>query len=168
MRILSIRIRNWCMYWAFASETYACTEHTHQVLTHALYKGSFKHAEHTHKELMPACTEHTHKELMRMLRETLLCKNHENPSDLKSHTWAPLIWENEVQKPHFFLSSEQASHTTTVVAKAFTCLTFAAIITVLSYSSKVEWSQIQGLHKYSVFLYFLLIFYIQYIVHAYQ
>jgi hypothetical protein len=73
MRALSIRIRNLCVHWAYASGTYTCTEHTHQELMLVLSirisvtrmlsisvkiqeieKVPSKHAELTRKELMRA------------------------------------------------------------------------------------------------------------------
>ncbi len=36
MRTLSIRVRNWCLLWAYGSGTDACTEHTGQELMRAL------------------------------------------------------------------------------------------------------------------------------------
>jgi hypothetical protein len=49
---LSVRIRNWCMRWAYKSGTGACTEHTDQVLMRAQGAVPSKHAEHTQQELM--------------------------------------------------------------------------------------------------------------------
>jgi hypothetical protein len=51
-RTLSVRVRNWCMHWAYASGTGACTEHTHQVLIHAQSAVPLKHAQHKQQELM--------------------------------------------------------------------------------------------------------------------
>ncbi len=60
MRNLSIRVRNWCACWAYASGTDAHAEHTLQFLTRMLsirvktqiLKGPSYHAEHTRQGLM--------------------------------------------------------------------------------------------------------------------
>ncbi len=71
---LRTRARNWCMHWAYASGTDACTEHAHQelMLTWANESGTGACTEHTHQEQMRAQStapskyaEHTHQELMR-------------------------------------------------------------------------------------------------------
>jgi hypothetical protein len=73
---LSICIRNSCVQWAYASGTYACTEHTHQKLSmlriRNLCVNWAYHASGTY-----ACTEHTHQELMRALSTHVryLCVN---------------------------------------------------------------------------------------------
>ncbi len=84
MHTLSIRVRNWCLLWAFGSGTDACAEQTSQELIRALSahmkfeKVPAKHAKHTCQELMSTYTwanvigtdayaEHTPKELMRAL-----------------------------------------------------------------------------------------------------
>ncbi len=58
-----MRVSNWCVHWVCVSRTDVCAEHTHQ-------------------------------ELMRSLSIRIsflcVCNNYENPSDRKSHTWAPL------------------------------------------------------------------------------
>ncbi len=75
MRNLSIRLRNWCACWAYASGTDAYAEHTHQFLTRMLsisvkipnlkraFKPCWAYASGT-----DACTEHARKGLVRMLR----------------------------------------------------------------------------------------------------
>ena len=50
--MLSIRVRNWCVHWACASGTIACTELTHQVLMRAQSAFPSKNAEHMHQEMM--------------------------------------------------------------------------------------------------------------------
>ncbi len=42
MRTLCIRIRKLCVHWAYASWTYACTEHMHQVPLRAKHKRSLQ------------------------------------------------------------------------------------------------------------------------------
>ncbi len=71
---LSIRVRNWCIRWAYASGTDAHAECKHQFLTRMLsisvkipnliraFNPCLAHASGT-----DACTEHARKELMRML-----------------------------------------------------------------------------------------------------
>ncbi len=120
MRTLSLRVRNWCVHWAYQSETGACTEHTHQLLIRAQSAVPLKHDDHDNmgQELMHALSVHVRNwcacsacasEIKWCLAapiikvtslyfspkvtypETLLwSKSHENPSDQKSHTWAPL------------------------------------------------------------------------------
>ncbi len=51
-RILSVRVRNWCVRWAYDLGIGVCTEHMPQVLMCAHSAVPSKHAEHTHQELM--------------------------------------------------------------------------------------------------------------------
>ncbi len=90
MHMLSMRLRNWCMRWAYASETDMCIEHMHQEQICALStrirnscmhwayyaSGTRERTEHTrHQELVralsilgtDACTEYMHQELMHAL-----------------------------------------------------------------------------------------------------
>jgi hypothetical protein len=74
MRTLSIRVRNWCVRWAYASGTDAHAEQTHQFLTRMIsisvkipnlkraFKPCWAYASGT-----DACTEHAREGLMRML-----------------------------------------------------------------------------------------------------
>ncbi len=64
MRTLSIRVRNWCVRWAYKSGTDAYPEHTHQFLTRML---SISIKIPNLKEVPPNHAEHTRKELVRML-----------------------------------------------------------------------------------------------------
>ncbi len=74
MRTLSIRVRNWCVRWAYTSGTVAHAECTHQFLTrmHSIsvkipnLKGAFNPC-WAYASGTDACAEHARKELMRML-----------------------------------------------------------------------------------------------------
>ncbi len=82
MRTLSIRVRNWCVHWAYAPGTDAYCEHTGQELmralsirvrnwscterTYEIWKGTFKTC-WAYASGTDAYTEHTPKELMRAL-----------------------------------------------------------------------------------------------------
>ncbi len=117
VRKLSIRARNWCACWAYASGTDAYAQHTHQFsifITVVRYRGPYKrcwayawgtgaHTEHTRQALMrmlsirisslrSACASETKCSLPtnHLPMKTLWCKNQENPSDRISHAWAPL------------------------------------------------------------------------------
>ncbi len=58
----------WCVHWAYASGTYACTDHTHQELMRALSIRISNLSMHwAYASGTEACTESTHQELMRML-----------------------------------------------------------------------------------------------------
>ena len=52
MHSLNIRVRNWCIPWAYASVSYAYAQHKHK--NSIFEKVPSKHAEHAHKELMRA------------------------------------------------------------------------------------------------------------------
>ncbi len=74
MRILSIRVRNWCACWAYASGTDAHAEHILQFFTRMqsirVKNPNFKRAFipcWAYASGTDACTEHARKELMRML-----------------------------------------------------------------------------------------------------
>ncbi len=56
MHSLNIRVRNWCVPWAYASVSYEYAQHKHK--NSIFEKVSSKHAEHTHKELMRALSVH--------------------------------------------------------------------------------------------------------------
>ncbi len=65
MHMLSMRLRNWCIRWAYTSETHVCTEYMHQEQINALsiwIRNWVYNASRTY-----ACSEHTHQELMRAL-----------------------------------------------------------------------------------------------------
>ncbi len=86
MRALSIRVRNWCVPWAYASVSDAHAQHAHQFSY--FLNVHFVYPQHARKELMRAlsmrvrnwcvrwayesgtgaCTEHTHQALMRAQR----------------------------------------------------------------------------------------------------
>ena len=106
-RTLSVRVRNWCVHWAYESGTGACTEHTHQVLMRAQSALPSKNAEHTHQELMrtlsirvrnwcvcSACAsvpdayaQHAHQFLTRMLSISIKIPNlKEVPTNHAEHT----------------------------------------------------------------------------------
>ena len=56
MHSLNIRVRNWCIPWAYASVSYAYAQHKHK--NSIFEKVPSKHAEHAHKELMRALSVH--------------------------------------------------------------------------------------------------------------
>ena len=112
MRMLSIRVRNWCVHWAYESGTGACTEHTHQVLMRAQSAFPEKNAEYTHQELMrtlsirvrnwcicSACTsvpdtyaQHAHQFLTHMLSIGIKISNlKEVPTNHTEHTRKELV-----------------------------------------------------------------------------
>ncbi len=54
MRALSIRVRNRCVHWAYASGTNACTGRSPFIICWAYASGAGAYAEHTGRELMRA------------------------------------------------------------------------------------------------------------------
>jgi hypothetical protein len=67
MHSLNIRVRNWCVPWAYASVSYTYAQCTHQFSR--ISNVNFVYLQHTHKELIcmkatHACTQHSRKELM--------------------------------------------------------------------------------------------------------
>ncbi len=112
MRALSRRIRNWCVHWAYASGTNVCTELSPFKTCWAYASETDAYPEHTGQELIRALSMRVRnwcarsscaseikwclappkiKVTSHQPRKALWCKNHENPSDRKSHTWAPLM-----------------------------------------------------------------------------
>jgi hypothetical protein len=97
--MLSIRIRNWCVPWAYGSGTDACTEPPRQELMRALsprvrnWCARWACASEIEWCLAPTKIEIIFFYFLpqsHLPRKVLCCKYQENQSHRKSHTWAPL------------------------------------------------------------------------------